>query len=83
MLRPVGERDLDALVELARQLDSMNLPSDRDFLASRIEISERSFAGLLDDWREAIYVFALEDTDAGRCVGTSMILAKHGRPGIP
>jgi arginine N-succinyltransferase len=83
MLRPVGERDLDALVELARQLDSMNLPSDRDFLASRIEISERSFGGHLDDWREAIYVFALEDTDAGRCVGTSMILAKHGRPGIP
>jgi arginine N-succinyltransferase len=83
MLRPIGERDLDALVELARQLDSMNLPSDRDFLASRIEISERSFGGQLDDWRDAIYLFALEDTDAGRCVGTSMILAKHGRPGIP
>ena len=83
MLRPVGERDLDALVGLARQLDSMNLPSDRDFLAARIEVSERSFAGSVDDWREAVYVFALEDTEAGRCVGTSTILAKHGRPGIP
>ncbi len=83
MLRPVEERDLDALVELARQLDSMNLPSDRDFLASRIEISERSFGGRVDDWRETVYVFALEDTDAGRCVGTSTILAKHGRPGMP
>ncbi len=83
MLRPVEERDLDALVELARLLDSMNLPSDRDFLAARIEVSERSFAGSVDDWREAVYVFALEDTEAGRCVGTSTILAKHGRPGIP
>ena len=83
MLRPVEERDLDALVELARQLDSMNLPSDRDFLASRIEISERSFGGRVDDWRETVYVFALEDTVAGRCVGTSTILAKHGRPGMP
>ena len=33
------------------------------------------FAGAHDDWREAVYVFALEDTEAGRCVGTSTILA--------
>ena len=83
ILRPVGSDDLDGLVALAGQLDSVNLPSDRDFLASRIEISERSFGGHLDDWHEAVYVFALEDTDAGRCVGTSTILAKHGRPGVP
>ena len=33
ILRPVAESDLDAIVALAQQLDSMNLPSDRDFLA--------------------------------------------------
>ena len=82
-LRPIEERDAEALLELARQLDSMNLPADPDFLAARIELSRRSFAGELGDWREAVYVFALEDLDAGRCVGTSTILAKHGRPGIP
>ncbi len=82
ILRPVARGDLDALVGLARQLDSMNLPSDREFLSARIDASLESFAGL-EDWRRGIYVFVLEDTAAGRCVGTSMILAKHGRPGAP
>jgi arginine N-succinyltransferase len=75
--------DLGSLVALARQLDSMNLPSDEAFLAQRIETSQRSFAGLTRDWTEGIYVFVLEDNACGRCVGTSTILAKHGRPGHP
>jgi arginine N-succinyltransferase len=83
MLRPIEEGDLDALVDLARQLDSMNLPADRQFLSERVAVSKQSFAGKLEDWREGIYVFVLEDTDTSRCVGTSMILAKHGRPGAP
>jgi arginine N-succinyltransferase len=28
-------------------------------------------------------VFVLEDRDAGRCIGSSMVLAKHGVPGSP
>ena len=89
ILRPVAEDDLDALVELARLLDSMNLPSDPEFLAERIEVSQRSFAATDrgdaadDDWREAVYVFVLEDRAALRVVGTSCIIAKHGRPGHP
>ena len=35
ILRPTLKRDLDDLVALAGQLDSMNLPRDRDFLAQR------------------------------------------------
>jgi arginine N-succinyltransferase len=83
ILRPIGPADLDALVGLAAQLDSVNLPSDREFLAERIERSQRSFGGHLADWREGIYVFALEDTATHCCVGTSTIVAKHGRPGMP
>jgi arginine N-succinyltransferase len=83
ILRPVAAGDLDALVALADQLDSVNLPSDRDFLAQRIERSLQSFADALDDWRDGVYVFVLEDSAAGRCVGTSTILAKHGKPGAP
>jgi len=83
ILRPIEPADLDALVLLASQLDSMNLPSDREFLAERIDRSQRSFGGRIADWREGIYVFALEDTTARRCVGTSTIIAKHGRPGMP
>jgi arginine N-succinyltransferase len=83
ILRPVAESDLDAIVALAQQLDSMNLPSDRDFLAKRVEASLLSFAGKQTDWRSGVYVFVLEDTAAGRAVGTSTILAKQGRPGMP
>ena len=81
ILRPTRKRDLDDLVALAEQLDSMNLPSDRDFLESRIEMSLRSFAG--GTRQQGIYIFVLEDSENGRCVGTSAILAKHGVPGNP
>ena len=83
IVRPVATGDLDDLVALAGQLDSMNLPQDREFLAERIRVSERSFSGALSDWRTGVYVFVLEDGETGRCVGTSMIIAKQGRPGSP
>ncbi|MCP3983256.1 MAG: arginine N-succinyltransferase [bacterium] len=79
----MATRDLDDLALLAGLLDSMNLPRDSDFLAARIALSERSFAGLLDDPKEAVYQFVLYDHDAERCVGTSLILAQNGRPGVP
>jgi arginine N-succinyltransferase len=83
ILRPIQQRDVDAVVDLAHQLDSANLPSDRDFLEQRVRASLRCFDGQIADWRQGVYVFVLEDTDLGRCVGTSMILAKHGLPGDP
>jgi arginine N-succinyltransferase len=87
ILRPVASADLDDLLELASQLDSVNLPRDRDYLAERIALSERSFAAVRGelrlDWRECAYLFVLEDRGAERCVGTSQILAKTGRPEAP
>jgi arginine N-succinyltransferase len=83
ILRPVTVSDLDDLLTLADQLDSMNLPSDRDFLEARVERSLRSFAGCLQADESGIYVFVLQDTETRRCIGTSLILAKHGVPGAP
>jgi len=83
ILRPIAAGDLEALVALAQLLDSVNLPDERDFLADRIAASMRSFPGRFDHWHEGVYVFALEDTATGRCVGTSSIIAKNGRPGAP
>jgi len=86
ILRPVAKDDLDALMALARELDSMNLPDDRAFLAQRIEHSLASFADAARPRARAVYQFVLEDRSApggARCVGTSMILAKHGTPESP
>lgn len=83
ILRPIAKTDLEPLVALAALLDSVNLPSDREFLAGRIEASLRSFAGVIEDRRLGVYVFVLEDLSAGRVVGTSTIRAKHGTKGHP
>jgi arginine N-succinyltransferase len=83
ILRPIAAEDLDPLLALAQQLDSVNLPSDRDFLEERIGLSQRSFAADLESPDDAIYTFVMEDRDAGRVVGTCMIIAKHGVPGNP
>jgi len=83
ILRPIERDDLEPLGALADLLDSVNLPSDREFLTARIETSRRSFAGALPDRRQGIYVFVLEDRAARRVVGTSTIVARHGMPGHP
>lgn len=80
--RPAAAPDLSDLMILAEHLDSVNLPADPDFLADRIEHSVRSFAREAPD-SEAVYLLVLEDTDAERCVGTSCVIAKTGRPGVP
>lgn len=83
ILRPIAAGDLDDLVALADRLDSVNLPNEREFLETRIGLSGRSFANRLEGGETGVYIFVLEDSEAGRCVGTSLILAKHGVPGAP
>jgi arginine N-succinyltransferase len=83
ILRPIRAEDLDDLLVLAGQLDSMNLPRDREFLQRRIALSERSFGERLESGESGIYVFVMEDPATGRVIGSSMIMAKHGVPGHP
>ena len=82
LLRPAGPCDLGALLELARHLDSPNLPLDENLLRRRLERSERSFRELGPPDPEREYQLALED-ESGRMVGTSVILSKHGTPELP
>lgn len=83
ILRPIAHGDLDDLAVLAGLLDSVNLPSDRSFLEQRIDHSVRTFAGRLREGEAGLSAFVLEDLTERRCVGTSMILHKHGVPGLP
>ncbi len=78
LLRDAHEGDSRALKTLARELNSVNLPDDDRALASIIERSRRSFAGLVRDPLERVYLFVLEDLRRRRVVGTSMVIAQHG-----
>ncbi len=44
LLRPARLEDLARILELARFLDSLNLPADESFLADRLARSERAFS---------------------------------------
>jgi arginine N-succinyltransferase len=71
------------LCELARHLNTVNLPDDPVLIRQLLDTSERSFSGEIRDARKREYVFVLWDRQRARAVGTSMIIAQLGRRGVP
>lgn len=98
-LRESRPEDLDTLHKLARMVHFINLPADREIIAEKIARSRASFVaaakGKAPDLDSAaardgsavkgspIYMFSLVDTETQSCHGTSMIVARMGRPGNP
>jgi arginine N-succinyltransferase len=83
LIRESRAADLEEIERLAEMLNTMNLPRDRRILEELIERSERSFRDPTPDPSEAEYVFVLEDVRLQRCIGTSLIIAKHGTLASP
>ena len=75
-IRAATRADQADLLELARYLDTLNLPNDPELIAQILDLSERSFAGDIKNPRRREYVFVLRDLEAGRAVGTSMIIGQ-------
>ena len=82
-IRAAVRQDHDDLLELARYLDSVNLPNDSATIAQILDLSERSFNGDIGDPRRAEYVFVLRDLVEKRAVGTSMVIGQLGRRDAP
>lgn len=82
VIRDAGAGDLDGLQQVARHLDSVNLPDDRDHLARLLAASEDSFAGRRDV-ADRRFLFVLTDGESDRILGTSMIFAQHGSRRAP
>ncbi len=82
-IRAATTADHADLLELARYLDSVNLPNDSDTITQILELSERSFNGQIGDPTRAEYVFVLRDLEEKRAVGTSMVIAQLGRRDAP
>lgn len=82
-IRAATRADEAEILELARYLDSVNLPDDPATIREILEHSERSFSEEIGDPRRRNYVFVLRDLDLGRAVGTSMVIAQLGRRDAP
>lgn len=82
-IRAATESDLEAILELARFLNTVNLPYDRDALTQILKLSEESFSGKVKDSKKREYLFVLRDTTRDRVIGTSMIIGQLGRKEAP
>jgi arginine N-succinyltransferase len=83
VLREAHPRDKRRLLELARLLDSINMPTTTREMDDILKRSHRSFRGQIRDRARAVYLFCAEDLKSGRLAGASMIIAKHGTPASP
>jgi arginine N-succinyltransferase len=82
IIRPIAIEDLPALEALsaAAGFGLTSLPKDASLLKRRLRASLRGFENLLDEDppRGETYLFVLEDSEAGKIVGTSGIVSKVG-----
>ena len=79
VIRPIRPEDIDALFGMAQAagVGVTTLPADLELLQERIERSVASFAKRTPT-ELASYLFAMEDTRAGRIVGVCAIDARVG-----
>lgn len=75
VVRNAQHADLDALAGLASELDTVNLPADRDHLQRTLERAVRAFREEPDE-PSGQYLFVLEGPEG--VAGVSMIIAAHG-----
>src|SRR3954447_21621234 len=75
--------DEEQLLSVARHLNSVNLPDDRESIHEIVDASHKSFTGQITDHRLRQFVFVLIDKRKDLIVGTSMIFAQLGRRGAP
>jgi arginine N-succinyltransferase len=82
-IRGAVPSDEDQLLDVARHLNTVNLPADRDEIHGLLDHAQKSFTGAIKDPRRREYVFVVVDLASSRIVGTSMIIGQLGRRDAP
>ncbi|MGO3694551.1 arginine N-succinyltransferase, partial [Marinobacter sp.] len=79
VIRPLQQEDLDDLYAMAQKAGKglTTLPADRDLLQRKISLAQETFNQRCAP-EAGLYLFALEDTEAGKAVGISGIQARVG-----
>ncbi|MGH7915247.1 MAG: arginine N-succinyltransferase [Candidatus Binataceae bacterium] len=83
LIREARTSDHRRLLRLARELDSVNLPTDSAEMAETLARSAKSFRGRVANRARAVYVFCAEEIETRTIAGASMIIGQHGTPQSP
>jgi arginine N-succinyltransferase len=75
--------DEEQILAIARHLNTVNLPHDREGVQQILELSQKSFSGAIKDVKRRQYVFVLVDLLKDTIIGTSMIFGQLGRRDAP
>jgi arginine N-succinyltransferase len=83
LIREARVTDHRRLLRLARELNSINLPTDSAEMAETLARSAKSFRGQIANRARAMYIFCAEEIATRAIVGASMIIGQHGTPQSP
>ena len=75
--------DEEQILSIARHLNTVNLPDEREGVRQILDLSQRSFTQSVTDPKRRQYVFVLLDRAQDRIIGTSMIFGQLGRRDAP
>lgn len=82
-IRGAAVADEEQILAIARHLNTVNLPDQREGVQQILSLSEKSFAQAIKDPDRRQYVFVLVDRATGSIIGTSMIFGQLGRRDAP
>jgi arginine N-succinyltransferase len=71
------------ILQIARHLNTVNLPDEEEGVKQILELSQKSFTGAVKDVKRRQYVFVLVDREKDKIIGTSMVFAQLGRKDAP
>lgn len=82
-IRAALVEDEEQILAIARHLNTVNLPDDREGVQQILDLSQKSFTQAIKDPRRRQYVFVLVDRSKDLIIGTSMIFGQLGRKDAP
>jgi len=83
LIREARATDHRRLLRLARELDSVNLPTDSAEMVEMLARSAKSFRGRVANRARTVYIFCAEEIATRTIAGASMIIGQHGTPQSP
>lgn len=82
-IRGAAPDDEEQILAIARHLNTVNLPDQREGVQQILALSQKSFTGAIEDPKRRQHVFVLVDREKDVIIGTSMIFGQLGRKDAP